>query len=108
MLLHGWAFPAVMLAPLAKALAHSRRVTLVDLPGYGETPWRSEAEDLRVLAASIAEVVPPAAARFLADGLPRGVLQLVPGAAHAPFIGREASFAGDIEAFLASHVRVGA
>jgi len=46
-------------------------------------------------------VAPPAAGRFLAAGLPHAQFELMPGAAHAPFVGREAQLADVVERFLA-------
>lgn len=37
-LLHGWGTPGRIFAPLARELARTRRVHVVDLPGYGRSP----------------------------------------------------------------------
>lgn len=37
-LLHGWGTPGRIFAPLARELARTQRVHIVDLPGYGRSP----------------------------------------------------------------------
>jgi pimeloyl-[acyl-carrier protein] methyl ester esterase len=46
-------------------------------------------------------IAPPAAARFLAANLQNAELQVISGAGHAPFVGREALLADAVERFLA-------
>lgn len=58
-LLHGWALHGGLFAPLAAALADRYRVTCIDLPGHGQSPWEPACHDLAGLAGAVAPVLPP-------------------------------------------------
>lgn len=60
-LVHGWGMNAGVWAPLAEVLAADYRLTLVDLPGHGESPYDPERRTLADWAAMVAAVAPPGA-----------------------------------------------
>jgi pimeloyl-[acyl-carrier protein] methyl ester esterase len=56
-LIHGWGMNAAVFQPLAEVLAGHYRVTRVDLPGYGGSPWNHEDFETQIeqLAAALAD-----------------------------------------------------
>ncbi|WP_092993270.1 pimeloyl-ACP methyl ester esterase BioH [Thiohalomonas denitrificans] len=64
-LVHGWGLHGGIWAQVAERLAHSCRVTLVDLPGHGRSPplsAGSEGTDVDAVAGAVSEAVPAGAA----------------------------------------------
>jgi len=59
-LLHGWALHGGLFAPLAAALADRYRVTCIDLPGHGKSPFDPRMTDLAGLARAVSALLPPA------------------------------------------------
>lgn len=59
LLLHGWGMNATVWLPLAKELEKDYRVTLVELPGHGESPWQAAADGLRGWAEQVLAIAPP-------------------------------------------------
>ena len=57
-LVHGWGMNAAVWAPLVEALASDYRLTLVDLPGHGESPYDAGRSALSHWAADVLEVAP--------------------------------------------------
>lgn len=55
-LLHGWGYGSELLMPLAKKLAQNHRVTLIDLPGHGETAEPAAPYSIEDFAAVVAGV----------------------------------------------------
>lgn len=80
-LLHGWGFGGTVLEPLARRLATDRRVMVVDLPGWGESPAIEGATDPDSLAQAVLAAVPHPA-RWLGWSL--GGLVALAAAARAP------------------------
>jgi len=60
-LLHGWGLPATVWVETAQALAQNFRVTLIDLPGYGQSPLPGGAYTLEALADRVLAAAPPQA-----------------------------------------------
>lgn len=60
-LLHGWAMHSGVWGPFAERLAEGHRVTLIDLPGFGQSDWRGESYELPVLAEQVCECAPDSA-----------------------------------------------
>ena len=56
-LIHGWGMNAAGWQTLAKELEKDHRVTLVELPGHGESPWNGAAS-LEAWAQQVLEVAP--------------------------------------------------
>ncbi|MDE2088385.1 MAG: pimeloyl-ACP methyl ester esterase BioH [Gammaproteobacteria bacterium] len=61
-LLHGWGLHSGIWEDTVQALAAEFRVTCVDLPGHGRSPWPSGGIDLAALARRLTNVVPAPAA----------------------------------------------
>jgi pimeloyl-[acyl-carrier protein] methyl ester esterase len=61
LLLHGWGMNSAVWGGLAEELAGSFRVTLVDLPGHGHSPWSPAATDLPRWVDSVLASAPPRA-----------------------------------------------
>jgi pimeloyl-[acyl-carrier protein] methyl ester esterase len=59
-LLHGWALHGGLFAPLAAALSDRYRVTCIDLPGHGRSPFQPPFSDLAGLAQAVCALLPPA------------------------------------------------
>ena len=59
-LLHGWALHGGLFAPLATALSDRYRVTCIDLPGHGRSPFDPSFTDLASLAQAVSAHLPPA------------------------------------------------
>jgi pimeloyl-[acyl-carrier protein] methyl ester esterase len=59
-LLHGWALHGGLFAPLAALLSDRYRVTCIDLPGHGRSPFGPAFDDLAGLAQAVAAGLPPA------------------------------------------------
>jgi len=57
-LLHGWGLHGALFAPLAASLAKRHRVTCIDLPGHGRSPFDPAFSDLATLSQAVAEVLP--------------------------------------------------
>lgn len=57
-LLHGWALHGGVWGPWLVELAQQARLHLVDLPGHGHSPWRSEISGLAELALAVRQHVP--------------------------------------------------
>lgn len=57
LLIHGWGMNAALWLPLARELEKDHRVTLVELPGHGESPWNGAAS-LESWAEQVLEVAP--------------------------------------------------
>ncbi|WP_457671286.1 pimeloyl-ACP methyl ester esterase BioH [Thiolapillus sp.] len=57
-LIHGWGMNASVWLPLARALEKGCRVTLVELPGHGESPWEDSAGGLQGWAEQLLEAAP--------------------------------------------------
>jgi pimeloyl-[acyl-carrier protein] methyl ester esterase len=60
-LLHGWGMHSGVWTDVAKALSDEYRVTLMDLPGHGDSPPGSGGADLPSLCDEVAGNAPPAA-----------------------------------------------
>lgn len=60
-LLHGWGLHSVVWEDIARELADDFRVTLIDLPGHGRSPWTPHPCSLGNWAEQIAAVAPPTA-----------------------------------------------
>ena len=60
--LHGWGMNGAVWDPLLGELQARFRVTRVDLPGHGESPWDSRLTTLEQWAETVLEAVPPGAA----------------------------------------------
>lgn len=58
MLLHGWGLSAAVWEETAQTLAQNFRVTLVDLPGYGQSPLPGSAYTLEALADRVLAAAP--------------------------------------------------
>ena len=58
-LLHGWAMNSAVWAPLLPLLEKRFQVTLLELPGHGEAPWKG-GETLNDWAEQVLAVGPPA------------------------------------------------
>ena len=56
-LLHGWGYGLDLLMPLAKRLALGHRVTLIDLPGHGETAEPDQPYSIEDFAAVVAQTL---------------------------------------------------
>lgn len=61
-LLHGWGLHGGIWEDAAQALAVDFRVTRIDLPGHGRSPWPGGGVDLAALAQRLAAAVPAPAA----------------------------------------------
>ena len=57
-LLHGWGLHGGIWEDTAQALAAEFRVTCIDLPGHGRSPWPSGGIDLAALTRRLAAAVP--------------------------------------------------
>lgn len=102
-LLHGWGLHGGLFAPLAAALSVRHRVTCIDLPGHGRSPFDPAFNDLASLARAVDLALPPActlvgwslggtvAAQLAAAGRPK-IERLVLVAATPRFV-RDASWA---------------
>lgn len=95
-LLHGWGLAAAVWEDTAQALAQHFRVTLIDLPGYGQSPVTDD-YSLPALARQVAQVAPSPAlwvgwslggmvAMQLAIQQPHAVCALVLAASTARFV----------------------
>jgi pimeloyl-[acyl-carrier protein] methyl ester esterase len=60
-------------------------------------------EPALIIAGDRDRLVPPAAAQWLADALPRGSLALIAGAAHVPFLSHPDAFVAALERFCDEH-----
>ncbi|RTZ74739.1 MAG: pimeloyl-[acyl-carrier protein] methyl ester esterase [Gammaproteobacteria bacterium] len=60
-LLHGWGMNSMVWEPLLPRLRERFRVTRVDLPGHGDSPWDSRLVTLEQWAQALLETVPPRA-----------------------------------------------
>lgn len=60
-LLHGWGMNAAVWEDTGAALASNFRVTLIDLPGHGHSPWDGRELRLTDWAQACLEVAPPTA-----------------------------------------------
>lgn len=60
-LLHGWGMNGAVWEDAAEALAPDFRVTLIDLPGHGHSPWSGQELHLADWAHACLRVAPPAA-----------------------------------------------
>ncbi|WP_457668062.1 pimeloyl-ACP methyl ester esterase BioH [Thiolapillus sp.] len=58
LLIHGWGMNASVWMTLARELEKSHRVTLVELPGHGESPWTNTLQ-LEDWAEQVLAVAPP-------------------------------------------------
>jgi len=58
-LLHGWGMNGAVWEDAAEALAPGFRVTLIDLPGHGHSPWTGRALDLASWAHACLRAAPP-------------------------------------------------
>lgn len=102
-LLHGWGLHGGLFAPLAAALSARHRVTCIDLPGHGRSPFDPAFDDLAGLARAVDQALPPActlvgwslggtvAAQLAATGCPK-IERLVLVAATPRFV-RDGSWA---------------
>jgi len=61
LLIHGWGMNASVWLPLARELEKDHRVTLVELPGHGESPWQDAADGLRDWAEQLLDAAPAGA-----------------------------------------------
>jgi len=61
-LVHGWGMNAGVWAPVAEALASNHRVSLVDLPGHGNSAYAATSGTLADWATEVRSVVAPKAA----------------------------------------------
>jgi pimeloyl-[acyl-carrier protein] methyl ester esterase len=57
-LLHGWGLHGGLFAPLAASLADRHRVTCIDLPGHGRSPFDPAFDDLATLSRAVAALLP--------------------------------------------------
>lgn len=60
LLVHGWGMNAAVWLPLARELEKDHRVTLVELPGHGKSPWNA-ATSLEGWAEQVLDVAPASA-----------------------------------------------
>jgi len=60
LLIHGWGMNASVWLPLAKELQKAYRVTLIELPGHGESPW-NDSTGLESWAAQVLDAAPEGA-----------------------------------------------
>jgi pimeloyl-[acyl-carrier protein] methyl ester esterase len=58
-MLHGWSLHGGLFAPLATALSDRFRVTSIDLPGHGRSPFDPPFADLAGLARTVSPLLPP-------------------------------------------------
>jgi len=61
-LLHGWGMNGAVWGPLLSLLESRFRVTRLELPGHGESPWDDEGDDLARWAEAALAAAPPQAA----------------------------------------------
>jgi pimeloyl-[acyl-carrier protein] methyl ester esterase len=57
-LLHGWGLHGGLFADFARSLADRFRTHVLDLPGYGRSPWAKGCADLEGIARRVAEHLP--------------------------------------------------
>jgi len=60
-LLHGWGAHSGLLTDLAKQLTNDFQVTLIDLPGFGQSPMLTDAYNLTTVVEQLLTVAPPSA-----------------------------------------------
>ena len=58
LLIHGWGMNASLWLPVARELEKDHRVTLVELPGHGESPCRDAADGLQEWAEQLLDAAP--------------------------------------------------
>lgn len=61
-LLHGWGLHSGIWNGLVDELARHWRVTCIDLPGHGRSPWQMDEQDIAAFAEQVAAVAPQRAA----------------------------------------------
>ena len=58
LLIHGWGMNAAVWQPLARQLENDFRITRVDLPGHGDSPWGQGLKTLDDWTAAVLEAAP--------------------------------------------------
>lgn len=61
-LIHGWGFSRVIWEPIIKLLSQQYKVTIIDLPGYGENKFPASYQPIDTILKQLVDITPPQAA----------------------------------------------